>query len=302
MKNWIKLSLALFATIALMATTANAVTLGLYEDGVMVPIAQHNNSNVDTVVGITANATGTVYWTMFSRNSEHLYDGQFNVTTNDLYSFSLNQILGSNLIDEEGYLVFTITPKPSHSTNDIASDNASIAANAFLVDTTANDAIFIPVLPLADADYAAGVDLTAMDASTLTGATHGIPVDTTVDIRYWIDPTYSAQTTMVIWTVGNGIGTDTVNVYDADENRTSLTLCYKYTELNKLDPANVGSSANSGCTTANANLASVADFTAWPSSYVDGFLRVSMPATGMAYSWVTSSAFGAAQTLLAGQH
>ncbi|MDL1959663.1 MAG: hypothetical protein LWW99_09965 [Deltaproteobacteria bacterium] len=311
MKKFMRWGLAALAAFALMlGVTGNvsAMDLGFYDEGVLVPRAIHNASNVDTVVGLTATAPGIVYWTYFSRNSDHLYDHYFPVTANDLYGFSLMGELGSNLIDQEGYLVFTLDVDCStglagceDAKINCAGDDETpfLAANSFLVDTTANDAIFVPVLPLDKDDYAVCTDLLAMDANSIEDAENGIPDDAQVDIRYWIDPVYCAATQMVVWTVGNGRGPDTVNVFDDAEHRTSLTMCWRYKELNLFDPTDTGVSANDNCVPGKYGTA--AAFTAWPSTYIDGFMRTCMPADGIAYSYITSTYFGAAQTLLAAE-
>lgn len=316
MKKFMRWGLAALATFALMlGVTGNvsAMDLGFYDEGVLVPRATHNGSNIDTVVGLTATAPGTVYWTYFSRNSGHLYDDSFKVTENDLYSFSLAAVLGCNLIDEEGYLVFSfdINCKPNQP-NDGTCANAmmnedgayptnNLAANSFLVDITANDVIFVPVLPLDRRDYERNAELMVMDADSIRNARNGIEEDMYVDIRYWIDPAYCAGTQMVVWTVGNSRGADTVNVFNDAEQRTSLTMCWRYKELNLFDPTDTGSSASADGKCRWDTYGEAAAFTAWPSTYIDGFMRICMPAPGIAYSYITSTYFGAMQTLLASE-
>lgn len=315
MKKFMQWGLAALAAFALMlGVTGNvsAMDLGFYDEGVLVPRAIHNASNVDTVVGLTASAPGIVYWTYFSRNSDHLYDSYFPVTKNDLYGFSLANELGSNLIDQEGYLVFTLDVACTNAANTVPAGcedfqincpndapTNNLAANSFLVDTTASDAVFVPVLPLDQDDYASCENLLAMDANSIVDAENGIPDDAQVDIRYWIDPAYCAATQMVVWTIGADRGTDTVNVFDDAEHRTSLTMCWRYKELNLFDPSDTGISANDDCVSGKYGTA--AAFTAWPSTYIDGFMRICMPEAGIAYSYITSTYFGAAQTLLAAE-
>jgi hypothetical protein len=292
MKKFLKWNLAVFAALALLLggmSKADAIELGYYEAGFVVPVAFHNASDVDTVVSIISTCSScTVYWTFFSKDSDHLYDSSLKLTKDDLGSFSLMEALGCDLVGEVGYLVFT-----SGDANGSIIDDC-IAANAYIIDTARNDAIFIPVLPLEEGDYLPGLNLMAMNANSVTGADCGMPKGTTVDLRYWVDPAYGADTTLAVWTAENGdIGPATVNVYDDKEHRTSVTMCWKYKELNLWDPANTGATANSKCPADSA-----ADFTAWPSGYVDGFLRLKMPAEGIAWSWVDSATIGAAQTFL----
>lgn len=305
MKKFMQWKLAALAALVLVLggiSNANAITLGCYQEGVLVPVAYHNAADVDTVVSLTSTCSGMVYWTFFSKDSDHLFDNYFSVTKNDLASFSLKEELGCDLIDEQGYLVFSfggndtsvMTPGADGCTN-------ALAANAYIIDITNNDAIFIPVLPLDNSDYKPNHDLMAMTFDSIINASYGTPQGNTVDIRYWVDPDYCAETSMIVWTVGDPctIGPRTVNIYDDSEHRVSLTMCWKYCELNIFDPTNTGASANTLCDWDSR--ADAADFTAWPSSYVDGFMRIQMPFSGIAWSYVTSTTIGAAQTMLAAE-
>lgn len=315
MKKFMRWGLAALATFALMLGVignVSAIELGCYDEGVLVPRATHDGLNINTVVGLTASAPGIVYWTYFSKNSDHLYDASFKVTKNDLYPFDLAAVLGCNLLGEEGYLVFSfdIACKKAGEFDGVcgnavmneegAYDTNNLAANAFLVDTAADDAIFIPVLPLDKSDYELFTDLVAMDDESIWNARNGIAAESIVDIRYWIDPAYCATTQMVVWTVGNDRGIDTVVVFNDVEKPTSLTMCWRYKELNLFDPTDKGSSANDKCHWNTWGEA--AAFTAWPTGYIDGFMRIDMPAPGIAYSYITSTYFGAAQTLLAAEN
>ena len=131
-----------FIGLVLLAVQAQAVTLGKYEKGALVPSVYHNGSTVDTVVGVLCEfnctdhvtASGTVYWTFFAANSTHVTDGTFTCTDDDLYGFSWKANSGRGLNDKSGYLVFVADP------ND---DNFTISANAFLVDTARKDAISV---------------------------------------------------------------------------------------------------------------------------------------------------------------
>ena len=284
MKKITKWGIGLVMAIAMMfmAGQAGAVILGSYEVGVLVPIAVHNGSNVDTVVGLTALQDNTVYWTFFDNNSTHVTDGEFDVTANDLHGFSWMAESGMGLEDMDGYLVFTI------NNADILTDaaNATLGANAFMVDTATDDAIFVPCVPLDIDDYAWPLDLTTMNANSIISLSYGTWEGVTVDIRYWIDPAYSASTEIVIWTVEDVEGTYTVNMFNDEEERKSLTFELENEELNVIDPS---------------TLLGV------PADFIDGFIRWTFPddeiaATdndGIAFSYITSTAFGAKQTLLA---
>jgi len=280
-KKLTKWGAGLVAAIAMMfmAGQAGAVDLGYYEVGVLVPIAVHNGSNVNTVVGLTALQDNTVYWTFFDNNSTHVTDGEFDVTANDLHPFSWAAESGMGLEDMDGYLVFTI-----NDSDDLTNAaNATLGANAFMVDTATDDAIFVPCVPLSIDDYNQPVDLTAMGPDSIEALSYGTYEGTPVDIRYWIDPAYSASTQIVIWTVEDVSGSYTVNMFNDEEERKSLTFKLKDGELNVIDPSSL--------------LGAPADF-------IDGFIRWTFPDVGegdddgIAFSYITSTAFGAKQTLL----
>ncbi len=271
-----------FIGLVLLAVQAQAVTLGIYEKGALVPSVYHNGSTVDTVVGVLCEfnctdhvtASGTVYWTFFAANSTHVTDGTFTCTDDDLYGFSWKANSGRGLNDKSGYLVFVADP------ND---DNFTISANAFLVDTARKDAIFIPVVPLSINDFERGFDPRAMTETTLASLTYGIRGGTTVDMRYWIDPTYNAATTIVVW-LTEPAGGQTVLVYNDEEESKSVNISMPL-ELNKIIPC---------------------DIPGMPLDYIDGFIQWTFPGTpdaidGMAYSYISSTLFGAQQTLLAAE-
>jgi hypothetical protein len=287
MKKIFSLSLSLVAALmlAMWSSQAGAITLGNYDPGQLVPVAVHNGANVDTLVGLTCdNSAGcSVYWTFFDVNSNHVTDGQFSMTANGYYPFSWKANSGVGLANTEGYLVFS---SGSLTTTATRSD---IAANAFLVDTTARDAIFVPVLPLVAGDYASGTDLTQMTPTSIVAAANATAPGKTLDVRYWIDPTYSATTAIKLWSVCNITGSQTLNIFDTNENRKSVNISFPNAELNTIDPSTI---------------------VGRPASFVDGFVRFVVPNAVctaseanymLVFSYVDSSVIGAAQTMLAEQ-
>ena len=274
-----------FMGLILLAVQAQAVTLGIYEKGALVPSVYHNGSTVDTVVGVLCefnctdhvSASGTVYWTFFDVDSKHVTDGTFTCTDDDLYGFSWMANSGRGLNDKDGYLVFVADPNDA---------NFTISANAFLVDQAKKDAIFIPVIPLSINDFQTGFDPRMMTASTLYQLTYGIRGGTTVDMRYWIDAKYNAGTTIVVWLVDPLATSQTVIVYNDDEQSKSVNIDLPH-ELNKIIPCNI---------------------VGMPTDFVDGFIQWTFPAStanssgdGFAYSYISSTLFGAQQTLLAAE-
>lgn len=285
-----KLSIALAVAGAFAATGASAVVMGEYDQGCLVPSAIYS-ATTNTVVGITAQHAGTVYWTFFDVNSNHVSDGQFAVTANDMYSYSMSAMAGALTSGTQGYLTF------SHSSagGGVLSTSESIACNAFYI--TSGDAAYIPATALTTSDYtaAAQANLTTLGATSINGLSMGsgyvhtgaplrasASMATHVDLRYWIDgATGGRDTATIIWTANNAIGNYTVNMYDDAQNRQSVTLALTNQELNVYNPENqVGR----------------------PATFLDGFVNFSLStalATGiLSYSVVSDPAFGATQTLM----
>ncbi len=319
MKKFTSLGVAIFAALMMVGITsqANAVTLGVYDKGLLVPITTHGAPGIDTAVGILCSQDTTVYWTFFDKQSNPIVDSDFPCTKNDLYHFSLNNE-APNTEGVEGYLVFTANGgiKAADKTAILdPNDNKSISGNAFLIDTNSDDAIFLPVVPLCITDYAAGTDLSAMTNTSVVSLHYGFTRgdNCNIDVRYWLDPQYGACTNVILWTTQclnqywqwGGVNpvpancyfdTDPnnptpwilkchLNVYDDEEHRTSVSIPLQC-EVTNFFPSNI---------------------TGWP-NYIDGFIRIPstdlMPNAGdgaFGFSYVTSTTFKAAQSLLASE-
>ena len=279
-------------SILLFAVQAQAVTLGEYADGALVPSVYHDGALVDTVVGITCqfqcSANGThvpstplggkakIHWTFYDVDSHHVTDGNLICTDDDLVGFSWKAESGRNLDKVEGYLVFHMMTQ-----------GVMMSANAFLVDQQAKDAIFIPVIPLTSRDFGTNPS----DPDQLINLENGISSGTPIDVRYWMDPTYNAATTIVVWLVDPYVDSKNkaiplnVIAWNDEERPKSVTIELPH-ELNKIIPCEIQG---------------------MPLDYVDGFISMTIPATptdtvaGFAYSYISSSLFGAQQTLLAAE-
>jgi hypothetical protein len=289
-KKITKWGIGLVMAIAMMfmAGQAGAVTLGLYETGQLVPKVYHDGANVDTVVGLQCTAAGgcDVYWTFFDVDSNHITDGMIPMTQDDYYGFSWKDESGLGLDGTDGYLVFT-----SGTPADLPTGGLDIFANAFMVDTAGKDAVLVPVLPLTPADYAVPTDLTAMTATSIITLTSGSPPGAILDIHYWIEPLYNAETRIMFWSVCDvSPGSPyTVDIFDDTEDRKSVNIELPNAELNIVDPATI---------------------VGIPAGFIDGFLRFPVPATAcvapefndmFVFSYVDSDTIGAMQTLLAGE-
>ncbi len=271
----------------LFAVQAQAVQLGLYSEGALVPSVYHDGANIDTVVGIICQIRCTdqvqhhpvehkkpIHWTFYDVDSFHVTDGTLYCTDDDLVGFSWKASSGRGLENREGYLVF-------HSQD----ANTTISANAFLVDQNKKDAIFIPVVPLRHDDF--NTDRDATDKDEIVQLQNGIHRGTNFDVRYWIDPTYQAATTIVVWLTdpyvdSKGKPIKMIFVARNDEERDkSVTITFPH-ELNKICPGTLEG---------------------MPADFIDGFIQMTMPASidGFAYSYISSTLFGAQQTLLAAE-
>jgi hypothetical protein len=282
------IGLVVMLAMMFMAGQASAVTLGMYDTGQLVPKVYHDGACVDTVVGITCAKTGgcNVYWTFFDVDSTHITNGMISMSEDDYEPFSWMTESGFGLEGVDGYLVFT-----SGAAANSASATNDIFANAFMVDLAGNDLVFIPVVPLDIEDYASGVDIKFMDATSIVSLDNGTRPGQVLDIRYWIDPAYCAITSIVFWSVCDVSGTYTVNIFNDDEEWKSLNFALPNEELNIIDPAT---------------------FLGRPAGFIDGFIRYTVPedVCGVdsesrndmfVFSYVDSNLLGALQTLLAGE-
>lgn len=304
-----KLSIAVAVAGAFAATGAGAAVLGEFDQGCLVPSAIHG-SGADTVVGITArnintaagSAGGTVHWTFFDVNSNHVSDGHLTVTNNDLASFSLAGNAGALTTGVQGYLVFS--SENTLGAHGMATSVEAIACNAFYV--TSNDAAFIPSPSLDQSDYAAAAqgNLSTLGPASIISLVSGsgftyptllnplrnsAAAATGVHMRYWIDGAVGGRdTSVVIWSADSmavsSIGATTVNMYNDSQVAQSVTIALPNFELNLYNPENqVGR----------------------PAAFLDGFVDMTFASLGAVrttgifiYSVVSDTAFGATQTLM----
>ncbi|MBV7452988.1 hypothetical protein KW843_00740 [Acidovorax sp. sif1233] len=310
-----KFAMAAVAAAALSAGVAQAYTVGTYSNGVVVPNVIHNGAADTTAVGLINQSGGTraVYWTFFDQNSNHITDGCFPMTNRDYQSFIWANESGGSLTNVRGYLVFALGATTAGGAAQTAcsgaavlatgTDAVGISANAFQVNAVAKDVAFTPVIdgPLL---IGSAVDITKMDANSLVAVagaaqTFGA-VAPTFSMRYAIDQAQlGLDTAVVVWSTGDHRGTHTVNIYDDKQNRKSVNFALKKAELDWFDPETI---------------------LGLPATFTDGFIEWTpnvvpgdfaalggTPGTALAqqtqgsvftYSSISSTAFGAVQTLL----
>lgn len=274
-----KLTIALAIAGTFAATGASAMNLGQYDNGCLIPSAVHD-AGTNTVVGLTSIVATTVYWTFFDVDSNHVTDGQFNMTANDQHAFDWAAAAGAGTAGMNGYLVFSADTDATATIT--AGDVPAIACNAFQV--TANDAAFIPAPNLNNVDYLA-TNLTVLGAADIITLAGGVPVASTGShLRYWIDgATGGRDTAIAVWTAGIAAATYTVNIYDDAQNRKSVNFVLPNDELNLINPETI---------------------VGRPVTYVDGFIDwsgagyIALAGGLLTYSVVADPAFGATQTLI----
>jgi hypothetical protein len=307
-----KSALAVIVTGALGVSAANAATVTEFANGVLVPRAVTDQANPEigqTAIGLNSCAAGTVYWSFFDVNSQHLLDDQFDMTANDqanlIWNVSDNpgttRLFGDPILEgEEGYLVFifdTTGDAMLQATVGGSSDEPCLAGAAFQVHLGDDDVAFVPTMPLNIRPVAPGVvagdfdeeggagtgvfidDLRATDENDIARLTAGANANDVVFLRYFIDGTVGTgdNTAIYIWSTtapGNNI---TVQAYNDAQERRSITIDLPNAELNVIDPETL------------------------PIPFTDGFIEWPVPATvGGAISWsvIDSPAFGARQTIV----
>lgn len=290
-----KLSLAMAVAATLAAGSASAAVVAENAMGLLVPHAVHNGATDTTAVGLISRTAGTVYWTFFDVDSNHVTDGQFPMTANDLYSFVWANQAGVGLEGVDGYLVFALDVNADGSLD--STDSDMLAGNAFQVNTAASDVAFVPVLPLTYLDFqnSSVDDLTAMDAYSLEDVdAAGSWEGDRIDMRYFIDGNAGGtDTAILVWTAADATNLTgyTVNIYDDAQNRKSVNFILPNAELNVFDPESI---------------------VGRPTNFKDGFIAWTVPDFGdyndqplvyesvvFSYSVIDAPAFGAVQTMLA---
>ncbi len=272
---------------------AQAYDIAEIDNGLLVPRAIHNGAADTTAVGLLWSCEfdvdtdgGTVYWTFFDVNSEHVTDGQIPMTQNDRYAFVWANESGVGLEGMEGYLVFV-----ADSDNDGAltvDDQSCLSGEAFHVTTADNDVAFVPTWPLSFGGFNDGAGVSDLTAMTRTTVTTGFAMATDGEPLFLMYSIGGGDTTeIVLWSADPIDGSHTVNIFDDEENRKSVNLELPNEELNVVDPSAI---------------------VGLPATFVNGFLQFFVPnindedgdgGNGMvSYSVIHSPAFGARQTII----
>ncbi len=311
------------AVAAAMGVTAQAAVVSEYAVGLLIPNVIDEGGGKTTAVGIVSRFKGTVYWTFFDEDSNHVTNGQFDVTANDYHSFVWADEAGVGLANQRGYLVFLADTNAGPGCNaqpdgviDACDDVPAIAGAAgFWIPP--NDVAFVPTFPITkidlsgnlvtpinptalgpgDVDYLlAGANCVAGSSSisgtigTLTESITG-PYNDDIDMRYFIDGAAGGNdTNIAVWSAQDIQGTYTVNMFDDAQNRKSVNFTLDNKELNFID---------------------VEALLGRPAGFADGFIRWDVPCgkdakTGVAASWngvityseISAPQWGAVQSIV----
>ena len=276
----------IFASVILLGSSfqTQGVTLGIYEDGCLVPFATYDN-NVNTTLELNINTESPgnrIYWSFMSEQAVQISQGFITIQSNVYsYSFYLNEADGNRYPGIQGFLIFTYDNDGILSTGE---DRNILSGNAVLLNLATDDAAFIPVVPLARSDYAAtSLDLTNLTGLSITGLSYGsvamsLKAD---DCSFWIDPAYAAFTHLVIWTSQDAPPTLNGSAFTVmgDEERL-VSIPMVFFRLNVCDVAQ--------------------DVGGLPAGYVDGIISIGQGGGDrFIFTLIGSEHFGALQTFIA---
>jgi len=280
MKKATKVLLAvMFAVIMLGGVASPSHAIFKAETGFLVPYAYYTDTT-DTVVGILSPSLGgDVYWNFISPDGVNWAHGVSPCSGINKMPFSLKTQDGGTHQGLVGYLIFTWDG--DDGILDPGEVFFTIAGNAILL--SANDAAFLPAIPLSRDDYAnVALDLSDLDGGSIIGLSYGMSDSKDIFVNYWIDPAFSAQTQVVMWSTGSLPATIQAKILPAigsavgknvtfNRDHTVLNAYNVATETNGLDPADT-----------------------------DGFVHIVKDQGGdrIVFSLIKSSAFSAMQTML----
>ncbi len=328
-----KLALSMAVAAAMGATTAEAAVVSEYGIGVLVPNVIHTDGGT-TAVGIISRRNATVFWTFFDEDSNHVTNGQFDVTANDFHSFIWENEAGVGLKDQRGYLVFVADTNKDGVISDADYCTSSglgipghplclagqvfappIAGAVVQVFPSTQDVAYVPAIPLDTIDLKSfPLSPTTLGADSLVylvaGANCvasgvGIPggfVGTLQEAS--IFGPYSDDIDMRYFIDGQSGGTDTkIVVWSARDISGTHTV-------NMFDDNQNRKSVNFDLPKKELNFVDVESINGRPANFVDGFIRWTFPCGkdtagnpapfngGITYSEIDAPSFGAIQTIV----
>lgn len=289
MKN---LGRSLVAAVTMLGASQYTLAGGLndFDEVAIVPWAVCASSGATTAVGVLSRSAGDVHWAFFDSNGNRLGRGMFMVLADEFTPFlwcteAAGTVSGlPALQDVPGFLVFGLDSNSDGLVND--GDADSLAANAFFVDTSANDVKFVPTLEIT------GITLSQNNPNNWTSS----PIASlggfdgkfaagggSLDIQFLIDGAAGGDNTNIyIFTTNDPGSLQNAFVHNGAGVSGAVTISTLSDSLNIINPETV-----SGVT---------------GSFFGNGYIRWTVPAAvngAFVFSIAESPAFGAAQTVLA---
>lgn len=330
-----KLALSI-AVAAAMGGTAQAVVESEYAVGLLVPNVIFDGTGNTTAVGIISRAKGTVFWTFFDRDSNHVTNGQFNVTKDEYHPFIWEKEAGAGLAADDandpddparGYLIFVADV--ASGTAPPACDSTKTDGLITLCDAALNpiaghavqvippsDVAFVPSFPIAVVDLedfpispttlgAGSVDYLVAGANcvaagkSITGTIGTLTESITGPYNDDIDMRYC------IGGCAGGNATTRIAVWSAEMIKGTYTV-------NMFDDKQNRKSVNFTLPNEELNFIDPEKIKGRPAGFEDGFIRwdvpcgftdkdhkTSAPWNGVVtFSVISAPAFGAVQTIV----
>jgi hypothetical protein len=252
---------------------AQAITLSKIANGVVVPyVLWDTAAGIDTAIGVTtaganiaaaAASTNTMHVYFYNVRSQHEFDFQVPMTSNDFYGFNWSQkaslqkfgtTTGALLDGMKGYMVMKLEGSATVGNSSMFGDAAMITGNW-------TSAAFIPVV---SAPYAINAWPTDPDgypaADNIPNAAQVVKVASGVnvndistyhlDLRYYAGPALGQRTDFVVWVDRNHQASAAdanyivaAEVFDENENSVSTGMVIN-NELNVWESTKIGGVAN----------------------------------------------------------
>lgn len=244
-----KIGLAVAVTAALGAAPVGvqAYTMAVFDVGQLVPQAWFKTGDGATYVGLISRCPGTLYWTWFNKDSQHIVDDAVPMTKYDQWSWNL-QAIAPGLGDERGYAVFLFDlesdpafPNKGDERLDAYDDEQCLASSAFWVDIPNNDVAYVPTFPLALDDIALDardLKVPLPDYDAISSLVAGAQLDQTIYKRYYVNGVLGDldRTEIVTWTVCKPPASQNLRWYNHDQDWISAVYPTPNDELNWFDP------------------------------------------------------------------
>lgn len=268
---------------ALPAHPASAADSNAFANCLLVPFASFS-SVATTTVGLNSRSDGTVRWSFFDGDGRRLEGGSFAVQQNRFSSFILSEQVPSTRGGEVGFLLFCLDDDDDDR---LIEDEPGLAGNAFFFEPDSNDAVFLPTVPVftSDLDSAALANgLAGLTDSPLDGFSAGATTGEEVHLRYFTDSIAGGGDSSVLCIFAtDAVGASLTVQAVGPAGEQTLSLALDRARFNVIDAETITGIDSTGLIGSGVLIFDVPD----------GVKHL------FAFSIARSSAFRAAQTLLA---